>query len=92
MYAGRQTPEHVYYSGYTYGQLHSLLSAILDCCDHPQKHHAAIYEKYADKRFKRASYFVENELAKGFTLPDVPRTQAVYRKSLLENVPFAQRY
>lgn len=33
-------------------------------------HHAAVYEKYADKRFKRASTYVEVQLQRGFVLPD----------------------
>lgn len=66
-----QSPAHVYYSNYTYSQLYPLMSLILECCENPQKHHAAIYEKYSDRRFKRASLFVEAELAKGFRLPDV---------------------
>lgn len=46
---------------------------MLECCDNPQKHHAAIYEKYTDKRYKRASIFVGNELTKGFELPFASR-------------------
>lgn len=46
---------------------------MLECCENPRKHHAAIYEKYSDKRFKRASLFVEAEMKKGFHIPDVPK-------------------
>ncbi|KAL1956431.1 hypothetical protein VTO42DRAFT_7317 [Malbranchea cinnamomea] len=74
---GTWTAEHVYYSNYTYSQLYPLMVLILECCEVPQKHHAAVYEKYTDKRFKRASYFVESEIARGFKLPDL------YRDSLL---------
>lgn len=42
---------------------------MLECSEHPQKHHAAVFEKYADKRYKRASLFVEAEIQKGFQLP-----------------------
>ena len=45
------------------------MSLMIECCDYPQRHHAAIFDKYTDKRFKRASHFVENELNKGFVLP-----------------------
>lgn len=44
---------------------------MLDCCDDPQKHHGAIYDKYADKRYKRASQFVQSELNKGFQAMDI---------------------
>jgi G2/mitotic-specific cyclin 3/4 len=46
---------------------------MLECCENPQKHHAAVYDKYTDKRYKRASIFVETELNKGFQLPFVSR-------------------
>jgi len=42
---------------------------MLDCCQNQQTHHQAIYEKYVDRRFKRASLFVENEVQAGFSLP-----------------------
>jgi len=54
-------------------QLRQLLCTILECCDNPQKHHAAVYEKYTDKRYKRASVFVETEVTKGFSLPYLSR-------------------
>jgi hypothetical protein len=46
------------------------MSTMMDCCENPRRHHAAIFEKYADRRFKRASVFVESELATDFVLPD----------------------
>ncbi|ORY09961.1 cyclin-like protein [Clohesyomyces aquaticus] len=64
---------HVHYSGYTLQQLRQLISEILDCCDNPQKHHQAVYDKYTDKRYKRASNFVETEISKGFQLPFASR-------------------
>jgi G2/mitotic-specific cyclin 3/4 len=64
-----QTPAHVYYSGYTWSQLRPLVSMILDCCHSPQKHHGAVYEKYTDRRYKRASIFVQTEMSNGFELP-----------------------
>ncbi|KAF1849297.1 uncharacterized protein K460DRAFT_404531 [Cucurbitaria berberidis CBS 394.84] len=70
---GDWSQAHVHYSGYTLGQLRQLISVILECCDNPQKHHAAVYEKYTDKRYKRASVFVESEVTKGFQLPFVAR-------------------
>lgn len=67
---------HIHYSGYTWAQLKPLVAMVLECCRSPQKHHSAVYEKYCDRRFKRSSIFVEQELAKGFKLPfnnSIPR-------------------
>ena len=44
---------------------------MIECCDNPHKHHASIYDKYGDKRYKRASHFVQNELYGGFRVLDV---------------------
>lgn len=60
---------HVYYSNFTWSQLRQLLLVMLDCCEEPTKHHAAVYEKYQDKRYKKASLFVEQKLAMGFRVP-----------------------
>ncbi|RYO12632.1 G2/mitotic-specific cyclin-4 [Alternaria tenuissima] len=70
---GDWSQAHVHNSGYTLTQLRQLITVILECCDNPQKHHAAVYEKYTDKRYKRASIFVEAEVSKGFSLPFVSR-------------------
>ncbi|KAI8943137.1 hypothetical protein NX059_001168 [Plenodomus lindquistii] len=70
---GDWSQAHVHYSGYTLTQLRQLISVMVECCDNPQKHHGAVYEKYTDKRYKRASIFVESEIAKGFSLPFVSR-------------------
>lgn len=67
---------HIHYSGYTWTQLKPVVAMLLECCRSPQKHHTAVYEKYADRRFKKASTFVEEEVNKGFALPfhhSVPR-------------------
>jgi G2/mitotic-specific cyclin 3/4 len=42
---------------------------LLECCHAPRRHHAAVFEKYCDKRYKYAAEFVQTELDKGFTLP-----------------------
>ncbi|KAL9607612.1 MAG: hypothetical protein Q9167_007490 [Letrouitia subvulpina] len=68
---GVWSPAHTYYSNYTYTQLYSLVLLIVECCEDPRKHHCAIYDKYADKRFKRASLFAEAEMRKGFQVMDV---------------------
>jgi G2/mitotic-specific cyclin 3/4 len=64
-----QSPAHVYYSGYTWAQLKPLVTMIMECCENPQKHHSAVFEKYSDRRYKRASVFVRGEMEKDFTLP-----------------------
>ncbi|KAI9373678.1 cyclin-like protein [Aspergillus egyptiacus] len=78
---GTWSPAHVHYAGYTYSQLYPLISLMLECCEMPRKHHAAIYEKYTDKRFKLASLFVEAEMRKNFRLPE----PALERKMTLES-------
>lgn len=70
---GDWSPAHVFYSGYTYTQLRQLLGAMLECCEDPQKHHSAVFDKYVDKRYKRASTFVAGEMQKGFQLPITTR-------------------
>ncbi|CAI6332775.1 unnamed protein product [Periconia digitata] len=70
---GEWTQAHIHYSGYTLSQLRQILSVMLECCDNPQKHHAAVYDKYQDKRYKRASTFVETELQRGFQIPITSR-------------------
>ncbi|PGH01788.1 hypothetical protein AJ80_08954 [Polytolypa hystricis UAMH7299] len=83
---GEWSQPHIYYSNYTYSQLYPLVALILECCESPLKHHAAVFEKYSDKRFKRASYFVKTEMAKGFKLPDIYReSSAMYMLSLYDN-------
>ncbi|KAF2772961.1 hypothetical protein EJ03DRAFT_241676, partial [Teratosphaeria nubilosa] len=67
---GEWSPAHTFFSNYTYSQLRQLLSAMLECCEDPRKHHAAVFEKYTDKRYKRASTFVAGEMQRGFSLPE----------------------
>ncbi|KAH9904834.1 cyclin-like protein [Xylariomycetidae sp. FL2044] len=66
---GDWTPAHVHYSGYTYAQLKPIVSMLLECCRTPQTHHLVVYDKYADKRYKRASVYVATQLKIGFCLP-----------------------
>ncbi|MCJ1394852.1 hypothetical protein MMC18_008891 [Xylographa bjoerkii] len=73
---GSWSPSHVYYSNYTYSQLHSLVKLMFECCENPLKHHSAIYDKYLDKRYKKASQFVENELRRGFQVVDAINNNA----------------
>ncbi|KAI1006208.1 G2/mitotic-specific cyclin-4 [Podosphaera aphanis] len=65
---GDWSKKHVYYSGYTWTQLRPLVAMIKECCENPQKHHNAVFEKYSDRRYKRAAQFVYTEIAL-FTLP-----------------------
>jgi G2/mitotic-specific cyclin 3/4 len=53
---------------------------IMDCCENPEKHHAAVYDKYADKKYKRAAIFVAAEMKNNFTLPPPP--PSILRSSL----------
>lgn len=62
-----QSPAHVYYSGYTWAQLKPVAQVIWDCCQSPRVHHPSIYDKYSDRRFKKASIFVEEEVLKSAT-------------------------
>ncbi|PWY88985.1 G2/mitotic-specific cyclin [Aspergillus heteromorphus CBS 117.55] len=74
---GTWSPAHVHYAGYTYTQLLPLVSLMVECCEIPRKHHVSIYEKYSDKRYKRASLFVENEMRRGFALPEPERNASL---------------
>ncbi|ATY59522.1 G2 mitotic-specific cyclin (Clb3) [Cordyceps militaris] len=66
---GDWTKAHVYFSGYTWSQLKPLVMMLVECCEHPHRHHAAVYEKYSEKRFKEAATIVQHALDIGFTLP-----------------------
>ncbi|KAL9597323.1 MAG: hypothetical protein Q9179_004309 [Wetmoreana sp. 5 TL-2023] len=68
---GNWSPAHTYYSNYTYTQLYNLVLLIVECCEDPRKHHAAIFDKYTDKRYKRASLFAETEMLRGFRVLDI---------------------
>lgn len=66
---GEWSKAHVHYSGYVVSQLRPVAQSILECCEDARKHHQAVFNKYCDKRYKRASAFVETELQRGFRLP-----------------------
>ncbi|KAL8952044.1 MAG: hypothetical protein Q9222_002031 [Ikaeria aurantiellina] len=68
---GGWSPAHTYYSNYTYTQLFSLVLMMVECCEDARKHHAAIFDKYTDKRYKRASLFAETEMRRGFQVLDL---------------------
>lgn len=49
---------------------------MVECCVSPQRHHSAIFEKYSDRRYKRASSFVEKEMRHGFQVVDIATNSA----------------
>ncbi|TGZ80579.1 A/B/D/E cyclin [Ascodesmis nigricans] len=55
---GEWTPSHTFYSGYTASQLEPLIQTLVECCENAQEHHKAIFDKYTDRRYKRASIYV----------------------------------
>ncbi|CAZ82037.1 unnamed protein product [Tuber melanosporum] len=57
---GEWTPAHTFYSGYTASQLEPLIHTLVECCEKPKTHHGAVYDKFADRRYKRASLYVQN--------------------------------
>lgn len=57
---GHWTDGHTYYSGYTEKQLLPAVFRIIQCCREPLTHHKAIFEKYKDRKFKRASIYVQD--------------------------------
>ncbi|ODQ67551.1 hypothetical protein NADFUDRAFT_64663 [Nadsonia fulvescens var. elongata DSM 6958] len=63
LHRGEWTQAHVFYSGYTLKQLEPLMVVLLECCKNPKKHHKAIFEKYADRKFRKASVFVADWMA-----------------------------
>jgi hypothetical protein len=75
-----QTPQHVYYSNYTYAQLLPIVTLILECCENPQKHHAAVYEKYCDKRYKKASIFAQAEVRSTLERLRIERDLGLHRQ------------
>ncbi|MCJ1275166.1 B-type cyclin [Puttea exsequens] len=68
---GAWSPAHIYYSNYTYAQLFNLVHLVVECCEDARRHHGAIFEKYTDKRYKRASHFAEAEMKRGFQVLDI---------------------
>lgn len=84
---GEWTKAHVHYSDYTFRQLHRLLGAIYECCLDGQTHHGAVFDKYTDKRYKRASTFVRGEMVRGFKLPFNYRSSSMGPQNTTGNVP-----
>jgi hypothetical protein len=59
---------------------------IMECCRNPSKHHSAVFEKYSDRRYKRASLFVQAEIEKGFILPSLQFANSRLSLPSLEDV------
>ncbi|TID22547.1 hypothetical protein CANINC_003322 [Pichia inconspicua] len=59
---GEWTDAHIYYTGYTSEQLEPLALILEECCLSAEEHHKTIYQKYGEKRFKRASIYVQQYL------------------------------
>jgi Cyclin, C-terminal domain len=55
----------MFYSGYTWRQLYPTILVLLDCVTHQREHHPSVFAKYAEKKFKRASRFVEEYMSQG---------------------------
>ncbi|KAJ8103862.1 cyclin-like protein [Lipomyces tetrasporus] len=55
---GDWTLAHVNYSGYTLAQLRPVMNVLIECCRNPKEHHRAIYEKYCDRKYKKAALYV----------------------------------
>lgn len=58
---------------------------LLDCCRHARKHHSAVFEKYADKRYRHASTYVEEEIMRGYTLPYEQRVSLPFSVEFFAN-------
>ncbi|KAH3688106.1 hypothetical protein WICPIJ_000877 [Wickerhamomyces pijperi] len=59
---GEWTTRHVFYSGYTKDQLKPLARVLIEACHNPLDHHKSIFEKYQERRFRRASTYVQEWL------------------------------
>ena len=60
---------------------------MLECCEDARKHHCAIFDKYTDKRYKRASQFAETEMRKGFQVLDVASHNSPYLNNAYDSQP-----
>ena len=55
----------MFYSGYTWRQLHPAVLVLLDCLRQARTHHPSIFSKYSEKKYRRASRFVEEYMGQG---------------------------
>jgi G2/mitotic-specific cyclin 3/4 len=56
------------------------VTLILECCENTQKHHAAVYEKYCDKRYKKASIFAQAEVRSTLERLRIERDLGLHRQ------------
>ena len=68
MLIAKQTPAHVYYSGYTKSQLEPLVTMIIGCCENSRGHHPVVFQKYANRKYQHASSYVKEVIDGGFNL------------------------
>ncbi len=64
---------------------------MIECCEDARKHHCAVFDKYTDKRYKRASQFCESEMQKGFQVPDVASGASTHFLDTRNGQPFEQK-
>ncbi|KNC22232.1 hypothetical protein FF38_04554 [Lucilia cuprina] len=57
---GNWTARHIYFSNYTEDQLESGVKAVREALCDPATHHKAVFDKYAERKFRKASLFVQN--------------------------------
>ena len=54
----------MFYSGYTWRQLYPTILVLLECLSQAREY-PSVYAKYAERKFKRASRFVEEYMTQG---------------------------
>jgi hypothetical protein len=88
---GNWTLSHVHYSGYTYTQLHPLVLYLVHILEFPMEHHPSVFEKYQQRRFKKASLYVQDEMRRGVVVPE-PQKFAVPGAQLASTASTAPTY
>jgi len=58
---------------------------MVECCEDARTHHCAVYDKYTDKRYKRASSFAQGEMQKGFQVLEVASNISTAYASTYDN-------
>lgn len=61
---------------------------IFGCCDIAKKHHDAVFEKYQDRRYKRASVYVQETISRGFSIPSASRPSLPNIETFPEHAAF----
>lgn len=57
---GAWSQKHMYFSNYTEEQLYPGVLALREGIEDPLTHHKAVFEKYRERKYRRASTFVQN--------------------------------